>query len=156
NVCYALGRACGSTGMIYAMHQMMVACLVHHGRGSAWHENFQRRISEEQLLLASSTTDGQGGGDLRKSSCAVERRGERMTLEKDATVVSYGAHANGLLTTARRSPDAPATDQVLVALAEGDYGLEPRGAWDTLGMRGTCSTGFSLKADGRIEQVLAD
>src|SRR5438105_7810746 len=39
NVCYALGRACGSTGMIYAMHQMMVACLLHHGRGSAWHDD---------------------------------------------------------------------------------------------------------------------
>src|SRR5215467_8439451 len=27
-VCYVLGRACASTGMIYAMHQIMVACLV--------------------------------------------------------------------------------------------------------------------------------
>src|SRR5437016_4393335 len=36
DICYALGRACGSTGMVYAMHQMMVACLVNHGRGSVW------------------------------------------------------------------------------------------------------------------------
>src|SRR5262249_27691872 len=28
DVCYALGRACASAGMIYAMHQMMVAALV--------------------------------------------------------------------------------------------------------------------------------
>src|SRR5215475_6798569 len=35
--CFILARACGSTGMIFAMHQIMVACLVRHTRGSSWH-----------------------------------------------------------------------------------------------------------------------
>jgi len=156
DVCYALGRACASTGMIYAMHQMMVAALVRHAGGSAWHRRLLRRIGEEQLLLASSTTEGQGGGDLRKSSCAVEHRDARMSLEKSATVISYGAEADVLLTTARRSPEAPPTDQVLVALAADDYCLEPLVGWDTLGMRGTCSAGFTLKAEGETGQVLPD
>ena len=26
DVCYRLGRACASTGMVYAMHQVKVAC----------------------------------------------------------------------------------------------------------------------------------
>ena len=30
--CAALARSCASTAMIYAMHQMQVACLVRHGR----------------------------------------------------------------------------------------------------------------------------
>ena len=38
NVCYALGRACASTAMIFAMHQVKVACIVRHGRGGAWLE----------------------------------------------------------------------------------------------------------------------
>ena len=38
DVCYALGRACASTAMIYAMHQTKVACLVRHGQASAWHQ----------------------------------------------------------------------------------------------------------------------
>jgi acyl-CoA dehydrogenase len=156
DVCYALGRACASTGMIYAMHQMMVAALVRHAGGSAWHRRLLRRIGEEQLLLASSTTEGQGGGDLRKSSCAVERRDARMSLEKSATVISYGAEADVLLTTARRAPDSPPTDQVLVALAADDYQLEPLVGWDTLGMRGTCSRGFMLRAEGESGQVLPD
>jgi len=156
DVCYALGRACASTGMIYAMHQMMVAALVRHAAGDAWHRRLLRRIADEQLLLASSTTEGQGGGDLRKSSCAVERRDERITLEKSATVISYGAQADVLLTTARRSAESPATDQVLVALAAPDYRLEPLVGWDTLGMRGTCSAGFMLKAEGEPGQVLPD
>ena len=156
DVCYALGRACASTGMIYAMHQMMVAALVRHAGADAWPRRLLRRIADEQLLLASSTTEGQGGGDLRKSSCAVERRNERIALEKSATVISYGAQADVLLTTARRSADSPATDQVLVALTTQDYRLEPLVGWDTLGMRGTCSAGFMLKAEGEPGQVLAD
>ena len=154
DVCYALGRACASSGMIYAMHQMMVAALVGHASSSAWHRRLLRRIADEQLLLASSTTEGQEGGDLRKSSCAVERRDARIRLEKSATVISYGAQADVLLTTARRAPDAPPTDQVLVALAADDYHLEPLVGWDTLGMRGTCSRGFMLKAEGDADQVM--
>src|SRR3984957_13364400 len=33
DMCYALGRACSSTAMIFAMHQTKVACLVRHGAG---------------------------------------------------------------------------------------------------------------------------
>src|SRR5580698_10954552 len=36
DICYRLGRACSSTGMIYAMHQVKVACVVRHGRSSEW------------------------------------------------------------------------------------------------------------------------
>lgn len=154
DVCYALGRTCASTGMIYAMHQMMVAALVRHAGGSGWHRLLLHRIAGEQLLLASSTTEGSDGGDLRKSSCAVERRNARIRLEKIATVISYGAEADVLLTTARRSPDAPPNDQVLVALTADDYRLEPLVGWDALGMRGTCSRGFTLKAEAGTDQVM--
>ena len=154
DVCFALGRACGSTGLIFAMHQMMVACLIKHGLENAWHRRLVQRIHSDQLLLASSTTEGHGGGDLRKSSCAVERRGVSIGLTKSATVVSYGAQADVLVTTARRAPDSPPSDQVLVAFCKGDYRLESIAGWDTLGMRGTCSAGFNLDGTGRIEQVM--
>jgi acyl-CoA dehydrogenase len=156
NVCYVLGRACGSTAMVFAMHQIMVACLVRHAAGSDWHRELMRRLAAEQLLLASSTTDGQGGGDLRKSDCAVVADGTSFTLTKSATVVSYGAQADAIVTTARRTPDAPATEQVLVAVMKEDYGLDRLSGWDTLGMRGTCSAGFKLTAAGVAEQILPE
>jgi acyl-CoA dehydrogenase len=155
-VCYALARACASTGMIYAMHQIMAACIVRNAQTSAWHRRFLRRLCAEQLLLASSTTDGQGGGDLRKSDCAVDAQGTSFTLAKNATVMSYGAQADAIVATARRTPDAAPTDQVLVAIVKEDYTLEPRLEWDTLGMRGTCSAGFKLEARGTTEQIFPD
>ena len=156
DVCYRLAVACSSTAMIYAMHQIMVACLVRHSRNNPWHARFLSRICAEQLLLASSTTEGRHGGDIRASDAPVTYVGSRINLEKQATVISYGANADAIVTTARRAPDAPDSDQVLVAFPRETYSLEPLLEWDTLGMRGTCSAGFILRASGERDQILRD
>lgn len=156
DICYRLGRACASAAMIYAMHQIMVACILRHRRGSAWHDNLLRRLCTQQMLLASSTTEGRGGGNVRASEAPIDRNGSRITLERRATVISYGANADAVVTTARRAADAAPSDQVLVAFLKEDYSLEPMMSWDTLGMRGTCSAGFTLKASGISEQILPD
>lgn len=153
DTCYALGRACASVGMIFAMHQTKVACLVRHGAGSLWHESLMRRVAAEQLLLASSTTEGQNGGNIRFSSAAVERAGGEISLVRDATVISYGAEADGIVTVARRSESAAGSDQVLLAITRDDYTLERTVGWETLGMRGTCSAGFKLNFRGTADQI---
>jgi acyl-CoA dehydrogenase len=156
DICYMLGRACASTAMIYAMHSIMVRILVRHAPGSAYHRSLLHRLCTEQLLLASSTTDGQGGGNLRASTAAVETTGDRIMLTKNGTVLSYGAEADGIVTTARRSPDAAPSEQVLVALTKADYQLDPIATWNALGMRGTCSSGYALKAQAGADQVLPE
>ena len=154
DVCYALGRACSSTGMIYAMHQVKAACIVNHGMDSTWHRSFMARMVEDQLLLASSTTEGKGGGNVRASEAPVEHADGRIVLVRDASVISYGVEADALVTTARRAADADAADQVLLVLEKKNYVLEKTGGWDTLGMRGTCSAGFALKAVGSPQQIM--
>ncbi len=154
DICYALGRACASTAMVYAMHQTKVACLTRHGRSSPWHQLLMRRICAEQMLLASSTTEGDRGGDIRNSTAPIERQGARIALERSATVISYGEAADAIVTTARRSADAASADQVLVVLLKQDYTLEGQAGWDALGMRGTCSAGFKLTASAASEQIL--
>ena len=156
DMCYALGRACSSTAMIFAMHQTKVACLVRHGAGSAYHEALMRRVPSEQMLLASSTTEGQNGGNIRFSSAAVEHAGSEISLVRNATVISYGAQADGIVTIARRDSDAAGSDQVLLAITKDDYTLERSVEWETLGMRGTCSAGFELKFKGSSEQIFPE
>jgi acyl-CoA dehydrogenase len=156
DICYRLGRSCSASAMIYAMHQIMVACVLRHRRNTVWHERLLRRLCSEQLLFASSTTEGRGGGNVRSSEAPIERSGSTISLERRATVISYGANADAIVTTARRAADAVASDQVLVAFLKEDYTLEPLAAWDTLGMRGTCSAGFTIKASGEPEQILPD
>lgn len=153
-VCHALGQFCASTAMVYAMHQIQVACFVRHGQGSAWHRSFLERLAKEQLLLASATSEAGIGGDVRSSACAVELTGDAFKLKKNATVISYGANADAILVTARKNADAPASDQVIVLVLKQDYRLEQTGGWDTLGMRGTCSNGYWLHAAGKAAQIL--
>lgn len=153
--CHALARGCAATGMIYAMHQIQVACLVNHG-SNGWHRELMARMAAEQLLLGSATTEAETGGDIRNSVCAVvaDREAGRFTLAKNASVISYGDQSDVILVTARRNPDAPSSDQVLVVLTRDDYRLEKTTLWDAMGMRGTCSDGYRLEASGVTDQIL--
>jgi acyl-CoA dehydrogenase len=156
DVCFILGQGCASSALIFAMHQIKMACIIRHAKGNAALEHILREVVTEQLLLASSTTEGQAGGNVRSSEAPVERVGDDVTLERKATVISYAMEADGIVTTARRAPDAAATDQVLLVLLKKNYTLERLQSWDTLGMRGTHSEGFTLRARAPAQQILPD
>jgi acyl-CoA dehydrogenase len=153
-LCSILGQSCAASAMVFAMHHIKLSSLVEHGKGSEWHRDFMRRIAENQLLLASATTEGGIGGNLRNSICAVRVEADRCFLEKDATVISYGAHADAILITSRSHPDAASSDQVLTVFLKDQYTLERTIEWDTLGMRGTCSDGFLFKGEALAVQTL--
>jgi len=156
DVCFILGQACSSAALIFAMHQIKMACIIRHAKGNPALERILRQIAADQLLMASSTTEGQAGGNVRSSEAAIEHAGEDITLERKATVISYAMEADGIVTTARRASDAAGSDQVLVVLLKKDYTLERLQSWDTLGMRGTHSEGFTLKARAPAQQVLSE
>jgi acyl-CoA dehydrogenase len=113
-----------------------------------------RWISGEQLLLASATTEAGIGGNLRNSICSIEVEGDTCRLTKEASVISYGAHADAILITSRANKDAAPTDQVMTVFLKGQYTLEKTHDWDTLGMRGTCSEGFLFKAEAPKQQII--
>ncbi|WP_296037670.1 acyl-CoA dehydrogenase family protein [uncultured Agrobacterium sp.] len=153
DICSILGQACSATAMIYAMHHIKASSLVEHGEDSQWHSAFMRRLANEQLLLASATTEGGIGGNLRNSICAVEVDGDICRLEKDATVISYGSEADAILITSRAHKDAAPSDQVMTVFLKHQYSLERTHVWDTLGMRGTRSDGFLFKGEAPAEQI---
>lgn len=153
-LCSTLAQGCSSSGMVLAMHYIEVACLARHGAESEFFRAYLQALCDKQYLIASVTSEVGTFGDTRSSVCAVVRADGRFTLQKDATTVSYGEHADALLVTARCDPDAASGDQVLVLLRRGDYTLTPTSNWDTLGMRGTCSPGGRLVAAAPVEQIL--
>lgn len=153
DLCAILAGACGASGMIYAMHQIKLSSLVTHGMETDYHRALMREVAAKQLLLASSTTEAGIGGDLRVSNCAIETNGDKVSLTKQASVLSYATAADVILATARRGPTSAGSDQVLIALRKADYQLERTGEWNTLGMRGTCSEGFLLTATAGAEQI---
>jgi acyl-CoA dehydrogenase len=155
---FELARRCAATGMIFAMHQIQVASIVRHMADSLWFRNYLKRVVREQRLIASATSEVGVGGDMRKSIAAVtpvsNSAGDMVQFEKRASTISYGAYADDLLTTLRSSPAADSGDQVLVLTHFADMEAKPSGAWDTLGMRGTCSPGFVVRATCLTDQIL--
>lgn len=149
-----VARKCSSSAMILAMHYSQILCLTRHA-ANAHLRSMIRHCAQEQLLLASATTEKNIGGDIRSSTCAIQDlNAGGMELRKDCPVISYGAHADAILVTARRSPDAPASNQVLVFVPKADVELERLTPWNALGMRGTCSEGFSLVATTSRDYVI--
>jgi acyl-CoA dehydrogenase len=152
--CAELARACSAAGMVYAMHQIQVACIVRHGTGSSFFDEYLADLATEERLIASATSEVGVGGDLRSSIAAVTPADDGVAFEKQAPTVSYGAHTDDLLTTLRRSPDADRGDQVLVLTRGNEASLEQTGSWDALGMRGTCSPGYVVRARVTPDHVL--
>lgn len=153
-LCEVMGQYCASTAMIFAMHQIQVACLVHHARSSRFFENYLKDLVDKQYLLASATTEIGTGGDIGRSICALERDGSTFSLTKQAPVISYALDCDAILVTSRSGVDAPGSDQVHTLTYRDKCELEPISTWDTLGFRGTCSEGFKLTSSGNVEQVL--
>lgn len=154
HACTELGRRCAATGMVFAMHQIQVATIVRH-LDSAWFESYLRRLASEQRLIASVTSELGTGGDMGRSIAPLTPTPDgRLTFVKQAPTVSYGAQADDLFTTVRRSEEAEEVDQVLVLHHRDQTELEPKGTWDTIGMRGTCSPPFVVSARFAPEQIL--
>ncbi len=153
--CFELGRRCGASAMVFAMHQIEIVTMVRHLDDAPWYESYLRDVAEGQRLVASVTSEMGTGGDMGRSVAAVTPSQDgAVTVEKQAPTVSYGQYADDLFVTLRRAPDAEPNDQVVVLVRSEQTALEPKGTWDPLGMRGTCSPGFTVRAEFVPEQVL--
>ncbi|MFJ3034122.1 acyl-CoA dehydrogenase family protein [Curtobacterium pusillum] len=151
-----LGRSCAATAMVFAMHQGQVMALWRHGGVSCGVAAMIEAV-RAGALVASSTTERGIGGDARRSTCAIEPDAAgRIRLRKDAPVISYATEADAVFVTARRSLDAAASDQRLVICLPSETTLTQTSTWDTLGLRGTCSNGWTLDAETHEDNVLRD
>jgi len=155
HIAVVLARECSSAAMTWVMHQIQLACLVRHG-GRGHLRDYAVRVCAEGLLLASATSEVGVGGQLRTSLAAIVPDGDRIIVDKDASTISYGAEADAVLATLRRGPDAAPGDQVLVVVPRDEADLAQRSEWDALGMRGTGSCGYRLRARIEPHWILAD
>ena len=99
--CFELGRRCGASAMVFAMHQIQVARIVRHSEGSKWFEEYLARLAREQRLIASATSEVGTGGDMGRSVAAVdagrrrprdfEKRLRRSATASTPTTLHHGA-----------------------------------------------------------------
>jgi acyl-CoA dehydrogenase len=138
-----LSRACAATGSVLAMHTEQMFLLVKFGTTDSLRATLKEAV-DDQLLIANANSEVGIGGDVMRSIVALVPEGDGWHFDKQALAASYGSNADLILSTARRSPDAAETDQVLALLRARDLTLEPTSGWDTLGLRGTCSSAMHI------------
>jgi acyl-CoA dehydrogenase len=151
----AIAEHCASSGLILAMHQIQIACLVRHGSRELLAELMPMIVAGD-LLLANANSEVGLGGERRSSICALEPTDTGFRIEKNAATVSFGEHADGILATARSRPDSQANDQVMAICLPPALTTTTTGDWDTLGLRGTCSRPCVLVAEVPAAMVLED
>jgi acyl-CoA dehydrogenase len=154
-MCEALGQRCASSAMVFAMHQIQVACMVRHGT-TPFFQNYMKDIVRDQRVIASVTSEAGVGGSVRTSICPIVRDGDRCSIRKEGTVVSYCEDADDLLITVRRNAEAASNDQALVLVNKSQCDFQVLSSWDVMGMRGTCSLGYVVNARFGEEQIVPD
>lgn len=150
-----LAASCGSTGMIWAMQQVAVACVARHA-----HPAVAKAVVDDVLragsLVATASSEVGVGGDMRTSLCAVDQDAGEVLLTKSASTVSFGEHASWFLLTARSGHKAPGHDQVMVVAHVSQVDRAVTRPWQAMGMRGTCSPAMDLSLRVPTDHVLAD
>jgi acyl-CoA dehydrogenase len=155
SACFELSLRCASSGMIFAMHQIQVASIARHLGKSEFFRIYLADVARNGRLIASVTSEEGTDGDLRQSHASLELLEDGLArFEKVGPTVSYGAYADDFLITLRRSLTAERNDQVLALVHADQAVLEQTEHWDALGMRGTCSPGFTIGANLSSEQVV--
>jgi acyl-CoA dehydrogenase len=141
----AIAFNCTSSALVLAMHSIEVSNLVRHGDSEGLRA-FLAEVASERLLIANANSEVGIGGDVGRSSCAIEPVDGGLRLEKQALAISYGEYADAIAATARRTPDSEPTDQAQLFCRKQDFTLEQTSSWDATGLRGTCSNGFRVVA----------
>ena len=151
----AIAAHCASSALVLAMHQIEVTYLMAHGE-TAPLRDLLRGVATGSVLIANANSEVGLGGDAGQSRCALTRHRGRVRLEKDVLALSYGEYADAITVTARRDLDAAPHDQVMLVCGPGSFELKRTSGWDTMGLRGTCSSGFVLVVDEDGDMVLTD
>jgi acyl-CoA dehydrogenase len=147
HVIRVLSHSCAATGSVLAMHMEQLFVLVKYGTTDALRRTL-KEVVDQQLLIANANSEVGMGGDVMRSINALTPDGDGWLFDKQALAASYANDADLILSTARRAPDATETDQVYALLRARDLTLEATTGWDTLGLRGTCSSGMHIT--GRV------
>lgn len=143
NAIRALSRYCAASGCVLAMHVEQLFILLRYGTTPALRRKIEELV-ERQLLIANANSEVGLGGDVMRSLAALEEEEGGWRFDKQALAASYARHADLILSTARQSPDAADTEQAVALFRAEDFTLEDTTGWDTLGLRGTCSSGLHL------------
>lgn len=156
-VTFHVARLSGSAGLIYAMHMSQALSVVRHGGDGAFFSAFMDRMTRDQALVASGTSEKGVGGDIFGSRCCIEADpGGGLSLTKESPNISYLDLAGATLVSALHLQPNGRKSQVLVAVDREAMDLRPGAGGDFIGMRGILNRPYAFTARVNPSAIFAD
>ncbi|GAA2437783.1 acyl-CoA dehydrogenase family protein [Actinomadura vinacea] len=141
-----LGGRCLGLAVLWVMHCQQVAVLAEYAP-EPLRSRVLRSVADEQILLASITTEAGKGGHMLTATAALDERDGVVRFHRDAPVVSGGAQAGAFLVTMRRTENGAADDVVLVHCPRELSDPKVIAPLRMLGMRGTCNVSMTVDVE---------
>lgn len=152
-ITYEIANQDGSAGLIYAMHMSQVLSIARHGEGE-YFDALRRRMVEEQLLVASGTSEKGPGGDILTSICQIEETGNGLLrIAKESPNISYIDHANIILVTAMQQKAKGKPRQALAVAEVDSEKFTPGYDIEFMGMKGIFNRPYSFEATFAPEAI---
>ncbi|OPF83723.1 hypothetical protein VT50_0202675 [Streptomyces antioxidans] len=157
-VAHALGQACASTAMIWAMHQGQLQAVARQPKTSTAVQEFLDSAWQTQPLVASLMSEtGAASPRESRAHCREEPDGSGAVLiDKNVSVSSYLQQADAGLLVARRSADDAVTEGAVVLVHRDELAVSHWREWQALGMRGTGSGGGRVRARTHRDRILEE
>ncbi len=148
-----LGSHCLGLAVLWVMHSQQVAIMAGYTPEPLRGEVL-RAVAGKQLFLGSITTETGKGGHIMTARAAVNHEAGVVRFQREAPVVSGGAHADAYLVTMRRTEDTAADDVVLVYAPRSSTEVTVVGALDMLGMRGASNVSLRIKVAVPLDHLI--
>jgi alkylation response protein AidB-like acyl-CoA dehydrogenase len=134
----ALAKGCVSTAMIYTMHQSTLPMLCALADAEQV-ERFIAPIVRGELLGAFAMSEPGSGNRIWHMDSHARKNGHGFILDSFKSFCTSAGHADFYLVPTRGNADAGATDLSMFWVDGDATGIEPKGAWDGMGLRGNGS-----------------
>jgi alkylation response protein AidB-like acyl-CoA dehydrogenase len=134
----ALAKGCVSTAMIYTMHQSTLPMLCALADAEQV-ERFIAPIVRGELFGAFAMSEPGSGNRIWHMDSHAVRNGTGFVIDSMKSFCTSAGHADFYLVPTRGNADAGPTDLSMFWVDGDAVGIEPKGAWDGMGLRGNAS-----------------
>jgi acyl-CoA dehydrogenase len=134
-----------------------VLSILRHRGDSAFFTAFLKRMVQDQVLVASGTSEKGVGGDIFGSVCTIEDAPDGGSMvTKECPNISYLDHAGAVLVSAMRREPNGHKSQVLIAAEMNRMELQPGPDVGFIGMRGILNRPYRFKATFPNEAIFEE
>ena len=153
----ALGRACSSTAMCFAMHCVGTAVIA--AKATPYQrEHYLRPIAEGRHISSLALSETGTGSHLYLSQTSLRREEDVFIADGTKQFITNGGRADSYVVSSMTSdPDAEAGEFSCLIVDAGTPGMRWLDPWAGLGMRGNSSRGLRLEgAQVPVENLLGE